>query len=60
MIKFISAFIVTIVVAWFCSVHIASSHFTAFVIPSTTFPVTYLAVGFVAFFLMFHHMLRSK
>jgi hypothetical protein len=60
MIKFVAAFIVTVVVAWFCSVHIASSHLTAFVVPNTTFPISYLCLGFFGFFLCFHHMLRKN
>lgn len=60
MIKFIAAFIVTVVVAWFVSNHVEMSHHIAFVVPNTTFPVTYLALGFVGFFLCFHHMLRRS
>jgi hypothetical protein len=60
MIKFIASFIVTVVVAWFCSVHITSSHLTAFVVPNTTFPVTYLAVFFLGFLLCFNHILRKS
>lgn len=60
MIKFAAAFIVTVVVAWFISTHLTMSHNTAFIFPSTTFPVTYLAVFFVGFLLCFNHMLHSK
>jgi hypothetical protein len=30
------------------------------VMPNTTFPITYLFLGCVVFFLGFNHMLRSK
>lgn len=60
MLKFICSLIVTVVVAWFVSVHCDMSHAIAFIIPSTTFPVTYLMVGFFVFFFGLNHMLRSK
>jgi uncharacterized protein (DUF2062 family) len=60
MIKFMAAFVVTVVVSWFVSSHLTIAHQTAFIFPSTTFPVTYLALFFLGFLLCFNHILRKS